>query len=635
MLRGIQNATKNWLGRIVVGFVLGLIAISFAIWGIGDIFRGFGQSTVAKIGNTEIRIDQFRQTYLDRVQQLSRQVGRPVTPDQARALGIDRQVLAQTVAETVLDEQARALGLAVSDEEVARRIVEDPNFRGLSGQFDRSRFEQLIRQVGYNEQRFLAETRRTTLRQQLIGTVGRAPRVPATATDLFNRYQNEQRTIEYVLLDKAQAGDIPAPSPEALAKYYEERKVTFRAPEYRKLVVLALTPAELAANFDVSDAELRKAYEERKASFETPEQREVHQIVYPNMDEAKAAADKLAKGATFAELAAARELKEADLSLGLVSRAGMVDRAIADAAFALKEGEVSAPVQGRFGVALVRVGKIVPGQTQTFEAVADQLRKETATGRARAELSNMHDKVEDERLSGVSLDDLAAKLKLKTRTIEAIDRSGRAPDGNPIAGLPQGVDLLSAAFTAEQGVENDPLNMPSAAGYVWYEVAQITPSRDRTLDEVKDRVEARWRDDEIANRLRTKANEILEKLKAGTPFAEAAGGLKVEWRPGLKRGAPAPGLPPRAVEEAFRTAKDAATAVDGATPVERIVLRVTEIAVPKLDPESEEAKRIAEALSRAYGEDLIAQYVSRLEKDVGVTINQAALNQVTGGGPLN
>ena len=79
MLRGIHKASSNWLGRVVMGVVLGLIAISFAIWGIGDIFRGFGQSTVAKVGSTEIRVEQFRQLYHDRLQQLSRQIGRPIT----------------------------------------------------------------------------------------------------------------------------------------------------------------------------------------------------------------------------------------------------------------------------------------------------------------------------------------------------------------------------------------------------------------------------------------------------------------------------------------------------------------------------------------------------------------------------
>ena len=107
MLRGIRKASSNWLGRAVMAVVLGLIAVSFAIWGIGDIFRGFGRSTVAKIGSTEITVEQFRQIYNDRLQQLSRELGRPITPDQARALQLDQQLAGQLVAEAALDQRAR------------------------------------------------------------------------------------------------------------------------------------------------------------------------------------------------------------------------------------------------------------------------------------------------------------------------------------------------------------------------------------------------------------------------------------------------------------------------------------------------------------------------------------------------
>ena len=109
MLRGIHKASSTWLGKAVMAAVMGVLVISFAIWGIGDIFRGFGQNAVAEIGGTEISIEQFRQYYNDRLQQVIRQAGRPISPDQARALGLDRQILGQLVAETTLDEQARKL----------------------------------------------------------------------------------------------------------------------------------------------------------------------------------------------------------------------------------------------------------------------------------------------------------------------------------------------------------------------------------------------------------------------------------------------------------------------------------------------------------------------------------------------
>jgi peptidyl-prolyl cis-trans isomerase D len=203
--------------------------------------------------------------------------------------------------------------------------------------------------------------------------------------------------------------------------------------------------------------------------------------------------------------------------------------------------------------------------------------------------------------------------------------------------LPQNVDVLTAAFGAEVHGENEPLRVPSNGGYVWFDVESITAARDRPFDEVKDKVVARWRDDEMASRLKAKATEMLDKIKAGTSFADVAAAekLKVEWRPGIKRGGAGSGLSPVAVTEVFNTAKDAAGSVEGATPTERMVFRLTEIKVPPLDPQSAEAKRIDEALKARYTEDLIAEYVARLQKDIGVTINQSALNQVSGGGTQN
>src|SRR6185436_17377808 len=105
--------------------------------------------------------------------------------------------------------------------------------------------------------------------------------------------------------------------------------------------------------------------------------------------------------------------------------------------------------------------------------------------------------------------EVAKKLGLTVRTIDAIDRQGRAPDGVAVPGLPQGADVIAAAFAADVGVESDPLDIGRGNGYVWYEVSEIIPSRERTLEEVKDQVEARWRDDEIAARLRAKATEFV------------------------------------------------------------------------------------------------------------------------------
>ena len=630
MLRGLRKASSNWLGKAVMAAVVGFLVISFAIWGIGDIFRGFGRSTVAKIGRTELTVEQFRTLYNDRLQQFSRQLGRPITTDQARSTGLDRVVIGQIFSEMLLDERARTLGLTLSDAEVAKLITNDPAFRGPNGEFNRFLFEQTIRNAGYTEARFVAEQRRQALRRELAGTIAAGLEAPKALVEALNRYQNEQRTIEYVLLDRALAGDIPSPSPDVLAKYFEERKILFRTPEYRKLVIVSLIPSELARWIEISDADLKRAYEERRARYVTPERRHILQIDFPNAEAASAAAERIAKGASLVDVAKELGKSEKDIDLGTVPKAAIIDRAVADAAFSLKEGEVSAPVQGRFGTVLVQVLKIEPEQGRPLDQVAGELKQELATARAKNEIFDIYNKIEDARAEGKPLAEAAANLKLEARTVE-IDRSGRDPAGASVK-LPDAQRLLATAFTTDVGVERDPLQFED--GYIWYDVAGISASRERSLDEAKDQVEARWREQEIATRLDAKATSMLDKLKAGETLAQvaAADHVKVESLGGLKRGEASGPLSAAGVDAVFRTAKDAAGKADGTQPGEQIVFRLTDIVVPSLDMASEEAKRAVQTLNRGLSEDILAEYIAWLERDIGFTINQSALNQVVSGG---
>jgi peptidyl-prolyl cis-trans isomerase D len=633
MLRGLRKASSNWLGKTVMALVVGFLVISFAIWGVGDIFRGFGRSTVAKVGNTEITVEQFRTLYNDRLQQYSRQLGRPVSADQARALALDRLVIGQLVSEIVLDERARALGLNITDAEVSRQITSDPAFQGPNGQFDRFRFEQIIRNAGYTEARFVAEQRRRLLRRQLANTIASGMQVPKALVEAANAYENELRSIEYIRLDPALAGDIPAPTPEELAKYFEEHKDQFRSPEYRKLVILSLIPAEQAHWIEIPEAELKQAYEERRARFATPERRHVQQIAFPDEAAARAAAERIKQGASFADIAKEQGKSEKDIDLGTVPKASIIDREVANAAFELKEGEVSAPVQGRFGTVLLTVLKIEPEQVRSLEQVASELKQELATARAKSEVLEMYDKIEDARSEGKTLAETAELLKLPARTVEAIDRSGRDPAGMPVA-LPDAQRLLPAAFRTDMGVEHDPLRFQD--GYVWFEVAGISPARERSLEEVKEQVEQRWRQREIANRLEAKAAAILDKLKTGTALAEivAAENLKLATQSGIKRGEGG-SLSPATVDAVFRTAKDSFGKAEGEQPGEQVIFRVTGIELPPLDMASAQTKGLIETLNRAISEDIFAEYVTRLESDVGVSINQSALDQVIGGGASN
>jgi len=628
MLRGIRNASTNWLGRIVMGVVMGLLAATFAVWGINDIFKGFGRSTLAKVGGTEIPIEQFRRTYNERLQQLSRQVGQPISPEQAKAIGLERSVLLGMVNDAGLDQRARQMGLGLPDEEIVRRITEDPTFRSPTGKFDRNRFDQFLRAVGMTEQRVVAEQRRLMLRRQIVESINGDVPVPKAWLEAVNEFQNQQRNIEYVTLGPAQAGDIPAPTPEQLSKYFEERKIMFRAPEYRKIEVIAVTPEELGRWMEISEADVKAEFDARRSRYVTPERRHVEQIVFPTMPEAEAAEARIKDGLSFAALAAERGLKDKDFDLGTVSKNEIIDPAVANAAFALKDGEVSAPVQGRFGAVIVTVTKIEPEEGKTLADVTPQIRKEIATDRAKGDVRSLHEKIEDERAGGASLPQIAEKLKLPVVTYD-VDRSGREPNGK-VVNFPHAGQVIPAAFNTEVGADNDPLE--ADGGYVWYNVAGVTPSRDRTLDEVKDQVEARWREDEIAARLKTKSAELLDKLQAGTAFdaVAASAGLKVQTADKLTRGKPQAGVSPRAIAAVFRTAKDAYGSAEADQPTEWVVFRVTDISTPKFEADSPEMKRVADLLKKQQSEEILEQYMAWLQNDLGTTVNQAALAQALG-----
>jgi peptidyl-prolyl cis-trans isomerase D len=625
LMNKLREGAGGWIAKVF----LGLLIVSFGIWGIADVFRGFSARDVASIGSTRIDVDDFRRIYTERLQTLSRQLGRGISSEQARTFGFDRQILGEMLAEAAFDEKARALRLNVDDATLARRIQGNPAFRGPAGSFDPGYYRQVLQQNGFSEARYEDSERRLMLRQQIARALGADATAPATLREAARRFELEERTVEFVALNRGDAGEIPAPTPEQLATYFEAHKATFRAPEYRKISYLALTPEALLPWVQISDEDLRKAYEQHKNRFAVAEKREVEQIVFPTMAEAEAAASRLKNGEKFETIVAERKLAPKDVALGTVTRSELLDPAVADAAFSLALGATSAPVAGRFGAVIVRVLKVEPGQEKPFAEVAEALRRELAIERARNQLLDLHDKVEDERASGATIVETAKKLGLAATTIEAIDRSGREPDGALVGDIPGRDQLLSGAFATRLGVETDPIELRAPRGvngYVWYEVLGITPSRDRTLEEAKAQVEARWRDEEIGKKLGERAEATRAKLDAGEPFATAAAGLKVETRDKLSRGRSVPGLDARVIARMFETREGKAAVAIAEDGTSRIVFRVTVVVMPPAGTVSAQT----ETLLKGMEDDLVTQYLVRLQTDLGVRINEAALRQVTG-----
>lgn len=632
MMQGIRKAGQSLIGRLIIAVMFGFLIISFAIWGIGDIFRGYGRNAVAVVGKTEIGLEQVRAAYQNEVQQQTRQQRRPISPELARALGLDQRVLSRLVTEATLDQVAAKMGLAVSDETVRTLLFNDPNLKNAAGQFDPARFNELLRAIGMTEQQFVREQRAATMRQELAEMVVGAVAAPAALQELGHRLRHEQREIAYIALPDSAAGEIAAPSEEALRKYFDERKAAFRAPEYRTANVLVLTPAGLADPSKVSDADARARYEQVKAQrFGSPERRTVQQIAFPSIEEARAAKARIDAGETFEAVGASRNVAEADLTLGTFTREGLFDPAVRDAAFALAQGAVSDPVQGGFGVVLLRVPTIEPARLKAFEEVADEVRRDVATARAAEQMSDLHDKIEDQRASAKPLPEIAREFGLALRTFGPADSGLGKPDGTQETSLPGGDTTLQALFRSDIGVDNEAVRLPNNGGYVWFDVTKIDPPRERGFDEVKAEAEKQWRADEVASRLSARAREIVQKLDAGEKLDAIAfaQGLALEDAT-LGRQDQSEALPRNVVSLVFGTpaGKAGSAAVENAG---RVVFQVRTATVSPYVRTAEEAENLVRVFSSSLSEDLLAQYVAKLQNDLGVAVNQAALRNATGG----
>ncbi|MBX3515134.1 MAG: SurA N-terminal domain-containing protein [Xanthobacteraceae bacterium] len=625
MLQGFRAGSRSLLTQIVLMILMGLLIISFGFWGISGVFRGFGSQTVAKVGSTEIRIEDYRRAFNERLQEIGRQINRPFTADQARALGIDRQVLSELVSEAALNEKTRSLGLAVTDQTVKDRVMSFPSFKGADGNFDPVKYQVLLRNNNFTEATYLAAEKNLAVRQQLLSAIGGEVVPPKVLTDAFWRLQSETRAIEYIRLAPNQAGTIPAPSEADLKTYFEANKAGFRAPEYRALRILHLTPAMVAKDIVISDDDLKKTYETVKERLTIPERRQIEQVSFGSIDVAKAASERLAKGETLETVA--KDLKLQIVSLGSLAKTEILDAPVAQAAFGLELNTASQPVAGRFGPVILRVTKIDPQRTPSFEEVSKSLREDLQLRRAITRVQDLHDKIEDERGAGSTIEEIGKKLNIAVITVDAVDRSGAKPDGTKLTNLPAPEQLLSAAFATQKNVEADAIELREQRSTIWFEVVDIKVARDRTFEEAKSAVEARWKDEQTGKKLTELAAAIQKKLDEGATFADAAPNAKVEKAEKLNRSATIPGIDANTVARVFLTA-NGKSGVGIADSTSRIVFRVTSVDLPTTPPPAQLVQQITQSVQ----EDLQVQYVSRLQTDLGLSVNEALMRQVTGAG---
>lgn len=627
MLDSMRRAAQTWVAKLLFG----ILVFSFGIWGVADVFRGWGQGSIAKVGGVPISAEEFNRAYQQELDQISRQANKRITAEQGRALGLDRRVINQLVGGAAIEHHAERLGLNLSDQTLVDMVASDPSFKGADGKFSRDGFTNFLRQIGMSEQGFLRLKRRDELRSELIGAFVKGQTVPKPMLETLYAYNQEKRAFEYLNIDAEKAVTVPDPDEAKLKERYEADKAKYMTPEYRKFEALFLSLDDIKKAMTIPDDEIAAEYEKTKDSYNVPEKRRVQQIAFKDKTAAEVARKALLDGSkTFGDIAKEAGAKDNDVDLGLITKGALIDPKIADVAFSIEKDKVSDVVEGRFATVLLRVTQIEPGTTRTLADVKDQVTDKLATAKARAQIQEKHDEIDDARNAGKSLKEIADTMKLTYKEVASADRKGLAPDGKSALEHPDARKIMDLVFSPDAGTDQ-PAGELGDGSYVWVNNLSTEPPKQKPFEEVKDDVKAQYMASERTRLVSELAMSLVGRINNGEPMSaiEQAAGGSVQKTDAVTRTTIPQGLSEAAVAQGFALGLHKAGTAESADKQTRTIIRVAEI-TPAPTPAQADLDKIAREMSPDLANQSLVEYTEALKQQLGASINQAELKRLLG-----
>ena len=634
----------------VVWILMGLLILGLGGFGVTS-FTG-GSTDIGSVGKTEVNGEDYARALRSEINSYSQQAGEQFTMAQARAIGLPRSIQSQLFTAAALQEEARRIGVSVGDQQVVQSISDAPAFQGPNGSFDRTAYSQILAREGLTEAEFEKKIREDEARLLLHRAVSSGITSPATMVDQTVEWLLQTRDISWYEVTEAElTTPVSEPDEETLKAWHSANAQRFTAPEKRKLSYVWLTPEMLVDEVDLDEQALRDAYEERIDQYRQPERRMVGRLVFPSLEEAQSAKDRLDAGElSFDDLVAERGLTLEDIDLGEVAQSDLGQAG--DEIFAMEQPGVIGPLESDLGPALFSMNGILDAIDVPFEEAKEELGSEAALDRATRTIESRMGEYEDMLASGATLEDVAEETPMEFGTLEW--SSDMEPAEQSIAGYNSFRDV------AEKIGEGD---FPEIArledgGVFALRLDEITPPALIPFEEIRDRVAEDWRQEELNRLLLARAEEdrlgavALGSVKASTdsdtvpspetPDEEPASpeetdltvqpvGTPLDWtaHTGLTRDGYIEGLPHEIISQVFNIAEPGDIEIVDAGG--RVFLFRLD-AIGAADQKSEEATRIAESvkqrISQSLQNDIFSYYTQAVQKNAGVSVNQQAIDAI-------
>lgn len=410
---------------------------------------------------------------------------------------------------------------------------------------------------------------------------------------------------------------IPEPTISQLETFHTESPEEFTTPEIRKITFAAVLPDSLSEKVEISEDELREAYSEREGEFNQPERRVVAQLAFPSQEDAESAKASFDDGsADFERLVELRGLEMEDIQLGEI-REGDLPEEITEALFALEEPGVAGPLESDFGPALFQVSEILEATTSSFDEAREQLREELAARKAREIILEQTEEIDDLLAAGATLEEVAQETAME---IGQIDFHSETEEG--MAGYE------AFRLAAEQAAEGDfpeLLQLPDG-GLFALRLDETQEPRLQSLDEVRERAIAAWKERERIRLLEEKAPGIVARVQDDEGMRLI--GLSPRITKDVYRNQEPEDVPPeihRAVfdreeQEAFMVSAEGGVAV------------VDLYRISPFDQAEESNQPIVDQFRQQYlsslQNDVIEAYVDAIQLEAGIYLDQTALDAV-------
>lgn len=638
MLTTLRGYINTWPVRLLFLLLVG----SFALWGVADVVRtmiGVSETAVATVGSQTIELPALQEAYQRQMAQVGRMFGANFSPPPEIRRSVAEQALERLITQAVLRGQAKRMALAVTDDAVRTATFAIPAFRGASGQFDRTTFQNVLQNNGLDEGRFLALMRDELLQRELIGAVRAGATAPDTLVSAIFAFQQEKRAADAVFVAESAAPAPPAPTDAQLERWWANNPDQYSKPEYRRIKAVILSAQSIAKTIDIPDDALHTAYDQRQTVYNSPERRSVQVLLTPDGAKAEVLAAQWRSGADWAQMQkAASEGGATAVELADADQAEFPDPTLAEAVFAAAPDAVPAPIHDQLGWHVVKVTGVVPARHQSFDDVKATLREQLAEQQAAEQVYDRANKVEDALgAAGGSegLDQLPGDLGLAAVT-GTLDAQGNTPEGlaAPLPATPPVRNaLIAAAFQMKPGdpprlTEVPPEGQGAPPAYYAVTVESITPPVREPLDAVREQVGADWTRNAMHHETEATAAGALAAVKGGQSLGDAAiaSTLPLQHLPPTGRQTPASGVPPQLLQPLFNMKQGEATMVE--TPEGFWVAVLTDIQAPdgKSDPIGFGQMRLA--LDRSLGDDVESTYLNALRSRANPRINQELLKSV-------